>query len=240
MNVPRNPDYIHHHENHPKIPSIREAIFGMEDGMVSTMGAITGIAIGTGNHFTVVLAGLVIIAVESISMAVGSYLSSKSQREIEERKLEEERMEIQQYPVEEEEELVGMYVKDGWSEALSLKMAAEAAQNKDLMLKEMAYRELKVIPDVREEPRRNALIMGISYIIGGTIPVVPYFFSTTLSTVVPTSVCLTLVALFGMGAATTKFSKRVWWKAGFEMFFLAGVAALIGYVVGAAVEMYIK
>jgi len=236
--IHHNPDFIHH-QKQPKSSTIRELVFGMEDGMVSTMGAVTGIAIGSGNHYTVLLAGFVIIAVESISMGVGSYLSSKSKREIDERKLAEERIELKAYPKEEEEELVGMYVQDGWSKALAKKMAREASQNKDLFLQEMAYRELKVFPDELEEPKINALVMGSSYIIGGAIPLIPYFFSTSMSTVVPLSVVLTLCALFGLGAYTARFSKRSWWKAGLEMFTLAGVAAFVGYIVGAGVERFL-
>jgi VIT1/CCC1 family predicted Fe2+/Mn2+ transporter len=58
--------------------SIREIVFGLEDSLVSTLGAVTGIAAGTHDAYTVVLSGLVLIAVEAISMSAGSYLSSKS------------------------------------------------------------------------------------------------------------------------------------------------------------------
>ncbi len=58
--------------------SIREIIFGLEDSLVSTLGAVTGIAIGANNTYIVILSGLVLIAAESTSMAAGSYLSSKS------------------------------------------------------------------------------------------------------------------------------------------------------------------
>jgi len=238
MSIHHNPEFIHH-QKQPKSATIRELVFGMEDGMVSTMGAITGIAIGSGNHYTAVLAGLVIIAVESISMGVGSYLSSKSKREIDERKLAEERIELKKYPKEEEEELVGMYVDDGWTKPLAKQMAHEAAQNKELFLKEMAYRELKVFPDELEQPTKNAIVMGFSYILGGIIPLLPYFFSMTVSVVIPVSVVLTLAALFGLGAYTGRFSKRTWWKAGLEMFTLAGVAAFVGYIVGAGVEKFL-
>ena len=111
---------------------MRQLVFGMEDGMVSTLGSITGIAAATQNPFTTVLAGVVIVAVESISMAVGSYLSSKSVRAIDERKLDEEREELKSFPKEEEQELVGMYVHDGWPKPLAQTMASVAAKNKKL------------------------------------------------------------------------------------------------------------
>ena len=60
---------------------LREAVFGSQDGLVSTLGAITGIAAGTGSSGMVLLSGAVIVVVESLSMAAGSYLSSKSHRQ---------------------------------------------------------------------------------------------------------------------------------------------------------------
>lgn len=61
--------------------NIREIVFGLEDSLVSTLGAITGIAAGTGNAYVVILSGVVLIFVESLSMSAGSYLSSKSAAE---------------------------------------------------------------------------------------------------------------------------------------------------------------
>src|SRR3989344_7305440 len=89
MGIHHNPDFIHHQKNSLSVSIIREIVFGMEDGLVSTMGAVTGIAAASQNHFIVILSGVVIIAVESISMGVGSYLSTKSERAMEERILAE-------------------------------------------------------------------------------------------------------------------------------------------------------
>lgn len=234
--IPVNHEYIHHKKPHVGA-LVREVVFGMEDGMVSTLGALTGIATGSNNHFFVVLSGFVIISVESISMAVGSYLSSKSERAIDERKLHEERMELKQYPEEEREELVGMYVKDGWPKTLAEEMALEASKNKKLFLQEMAYRELKIVPEKMERPLQNAVAMGISYVVGGVIPLLAYFF-LPLETAIVYSIVVTLVGLFILGVATTTFSHRVWWQAGLEMLFLAAAAAGIGYGVGRVVDIY--
>lgn len=234
MHVHHNPNYIHH-KNSARASQLRELVFGMEDGMVSTLGAVTGIAAATQDPFTTMLAGLVVIAVESISMGVGSYLSSKSVRAIAERKLHEEREEISAFPEEERAELVGMYVEDGWTRELAEKMAEEASQNKELILKEMALRELKIIPDDLENPLENGVIMGVSYVVGGAVPLVPYFiFSMGVS--IPVSIGITLVGLFLLGVYTASHSKRSWWKSGLEMFGLASAAALVGYVVGQLAE----
>lgn len=225
-----NPNYIHH-KNSAINSTLRELVFGVEDGMVSTMGAVTGIATGTGNHIIVVLSGFVIIAVESISMAVGSYISNKSEVEMKRRMIAEEKEEIRDHPVEEQEEMVRLFVKDGWPETLAQEMASQTGKDKKLMLKEMAYRELHIIPEGYGAPVKEGLTMLFSYVFGGAIPLAPYlFFEIEVALVV--SITATLIGLFILGVFTTKFSHRKWWKAGLEMLLLAGAAAGVGYAVG--------
>jgi vacuolar iron transporter family protein len=236
MSIEHNPDYIHH-QNPGQASFIREIVFGAEDGMVSTLGAVTGIAAATQDLFTTVLSGFVIIAVESISMGVGSYLSSKSEKEIDERKLYEERIELREFPEDERVELEEMYIEDGWPKKLAGEMSLVASQNHDLFLQEMAYRELSIIPDNLEHPIRNGFLMWISYIVGGLIPLVPYLI-LSFANAIPVSICVTLIGLFVLGSYTTKYTKRSWWKAGLEMLGLASAAAVVGYTVGQAVDIW--
>lgn len=231
-----NPNYIHHQKSTPSTSVFREVIFGMEDGLVSTMGAVTGIAAASHDHFIVVLSGVIIIAVESISMAVGSYLSTKSEKEIDERKLHEELTELREFPLEEEKELKEMYSVEGWPEELAIAMAKAASKDEKIFLQEMAFRELKIIPEKLEHPLKNGIAMGVSYIVGGAIPLIPYILFTNSLQAIPVSVGLTLCALFALGVYTTKFSKRSWWKAGLEMLALASAAGLVGYYVGQFVD----
>lgn len=227
-------DYLHHQKT---ISSdlVREMVFGLEDGMVSTLGAITGIATSTNNHFFVVLSGSVIIAVESISMAVGSYLSNNSEVAIDERIIAEEKDQIKKFPKEEKQEMIDLFVKDGWDLAMAQTMASEAAKNPKLMLREMSYRELNLVPDSHESPVKKGAIMFISYVIGGFIPLTPYILLPVKEAIV-VSIPVTMIGLFALGALTTKYSARKWWKAGLEMMALASAAAVIGYVVGQLVD----
>ncbi|MEK7123898.1 MAG: VIT1/CCC1 transporter family protein [Patescibacteria group bacterium] len=87
----KNPD------NSNKIKKIltdntRDIVFGFEDGFVSTLGTITGIAAATYDAYIVILSGAVLILVESVSMAAGSYLSSKSQKEVVGEKIDEKNL----------------------------------------------------------------------------------------------------------------------------------------------------
>lgn len=229
-----NINYIHHQDSRI-LPMIREVVFGMEDGMVSTLGALTGIATATNDHFTIVLSGLVVIAVESISMGVGSYLSNKSEKDVNHRKITEEKEELKEFPEEERHELRDIYIKDGWPAQFALEMATIASKNKKLFLQEMIVHELNIPNGHSHTSLRNGIFMFFSYLIGGAIPLVPYLLMP-IGFSIPVSISITLVGLFLLGVGTTKFTKRIWWKAGLEMFGLASVAALVGYGVGQLVD----
>lgn len=225
-----NKDYIHH-QHSQVVSSFREVVFGMEDGMVSTLGAISGIAIGSQDQFTVVLAGCVIIAVESISMGMGSYISNLSDKEIKKRKLYEERQEIENFPKREAKELVDMYVKDGWPEDLARQMSQAASSDKKLMLKEMAYRELQVSLEEGASPVRGGIFMFFAYILGGLIPLFAYFI-LPISTAIYISIIITLIGLFLLGVGTTRYTKSNWFKSGIRIFVLGGIALLAGFIIG--------
>ena len=230
----QNKNYIHH-QNSRIVSVFREIIFGMEDGMVSTLGAITGIAAGSRNHFVVLLAGFVIISVESISMGIGSYLSNKSESEIIARKLSEEENEINDFPEREKEELKMIYLKAGWSAGLAAKMAEEAGLDKKLMLKEMAYRELDVSPNNDRQTLGRGFFMFFSYVIGGMVPLFAYLI-LPIASAVYLSVVITLIALFCLGVLTTRYTKRSWLKTGLRMLLLGGVALVVGLAVSRLVN----
>jgi len=210
---------------------LRDAVFGTQDGLISTLGALTGIAAGTGNNKAVLVAGFVIIVVESLSMAAGSYLSSKSQREYLERLLKEEEEEIARDPEGERQELWEMYRSRGYADAEIEIIVKRLMSNPKLLLEDMAHKELGISPEALEEPLGNALVMGTTYVIGGLVPVVPYLV-LPMATAMPLSIGGTFVALFAFGGLKGRIVKQSWWVSGLEMLMVAGVAALAGFLIG--------
>jgi len=228
-----NTNFIHNQKS-GLLDNIRELVFGAQDGMVSTLGALTGIAIGSNNQFFIILSGFVIVTVEAVSMGIGSYISTKSVRDIDKLKLEEEKSELKKDPEREKKELVQIYVKEGWSLLLAEEMALEVSKNQNLFLREMAHRELGINKHP-ELPLRSAFFMFFSYVVWGFIPVLPYLF-LPISSAIILSIGVTLISLFFLGSMTTKFTKRLWWKAGIEMFLIASIAVVVGLIVGNAVN----
>lgn len=220
--------------------SMREIVFGLEDGIVSTLGALTGIAAGVMELNIIVLAGFVIIFVESLSMAAGTYLSSKSQNEMEEKILAEERLEIEQDPEGETEELREFYRERGFMEDEVEILVKRITSDKELWLEEMAYKELGLIPNKEKTQVRDALFMGVSYIVGGCIPLSLYFV-LPLPTAIAASVVLSISMLFIVGFIKGKLVGVHSVKSGLEMMLISLAAAGIGYavsqIVGRVVEL---
>ncbi len=229
-----NKDYIHH-QNSPIANVLREIVFGLEDGMVSTLGSITGIAIGSNNHATVILAGAVIISVESISMGIGSYLSNLSEEEMNARKIKEEKEELKNSRPEEIEELYQIYLKDGWSPDLAKQMSAEASKNESLILNEMITRELKIQPSEESISIKGGFYMFFAYILGGLIPLCAYFV-LPIKQALPISIVITLLGLFVLGMSMTKFTKQPLLKSGMRILIMGGIALVAGLLAGLFLE----
>ena len=227
---------IYDHQRNTSIGStIREVVFGLEDGMVSTLGAITGIAIGSQDQYTVILSGAVIIAVESFSMGIGSYISNRSEFEVNQRRIEEEKEEISKFPEQEKEELLQMFIRDGWPSDLAKTMSETALKDPNLMLTEMTHRELLITHASARDAIRNSVFMFFSYIIGGLFALAAYLF-VPIQNAMPISVIVTLIGLFGIGAFTTKYSKASWIKAGGRVLFLGLIALVVGYLIGGLIS----
>lgn len=199
--------------------------------MVSTLGAITGIAIGSQDHFMVILSGTVIIAVESISMSIGSYISNRSEYEVNQRRIEEEKEEIAEFPEEERAELVELFIRDGWPDELAKEMAEVASKKPGLMLTEMVHRELLIAQPSAFHAFKNSILMFVSYVIGGFLPLVAYLL-LPIKSAMPISVVVTLAGLFGIGVITSKYSKVAWYKAGGRVLLLGIAALVVGFLLG--------
>ena len=231
----------HAHEHHGVgnvRTTLREAVFGVQDGLISTLGALTGIAAGTRDAKAVVVAGFVIIVVESLSMAAGSYLSSKSQREYLERLLKEEEEEIIRNPEGERQEIVDMYRLRGFTDPEIDMIARRLMSNPKLLLEDMAHKELGISPTSLEEPLGNAFVMGTTYVAGGLIPVLCYL-ALPIQTALPVSIGGTFAALFLFGGLKGRIVQQNWWRSGLEMVSVAGMAALAGWLIGRVVDRWI-
>lgn len=211
--------------------SIRELIFGLEDGIVSTGGAVIGIAAGTGDRKVVILSGVVIVIVEALSMAAGTYLSSKSKKQMLERRIRDEKEEIEETPEQEKDELRAIYRERGFNDEEISILLRRITKNKDLWLEEMACKELGIGLGELDEPKGGAAVMWVAYTAGGFIPVIP-FFLFGVNTAIVIAFVLALVALFSLGWWKARVTKTPVLRGALEMTAIAASAGIAGFVIG--------
>lgn len=216
---------------------IREIVFGFEDSLVSTLGVITGVAAGTQNAKIVIMTGCVLIVVEALSMAAGSYLSSKSAREVFESRKRQDGSRMLQTRLSDSESIEDALKAKKFSNVQIAKILDALSNERSLWIREIHRCEYRFAPAVSSSPVAAGVVMGVFYLFGGLFPLSPYFFFNVNEAIIP-SVGLTIFALFGLGFAKAKFVGGHALKSGFEMALVSMTAALIGFVIGRIVSSY--
>ncbi len=204
---------------------ISGAIYGANDGLSAVFGIVAGVSGATGGSTFVLTAGLSGAVASALSMATGAFLADRSQSEVVQANVAQERKEIEEHPEEEREELSLFYQLKGLDAAFADELAAKLSENPEAMLKVLAVEELGGA-DTGGNPVQSALAAGISTFIGAMVPVIPFFFLRGTTAVLVAAI-VSLIAHFLVGAAKSLFTLRKWWSAGLEM-------TLAGVIVGGA------
>jgi VIT1/CCC1 family predicted Fe2+/Mn2+ transporter len=215
-----------------KSGALRAAIFGMNDGLVSNLSLIFGVA-GSGlAGEVVVIAGFAGLLAGAFSMGAGEYVSMKVQREVFEQLIHKEAHEIATQPEEEVQELAQIYQRKGIDPETAERIAGEVMKDPEVALETHAREELGI--DMEEGLGSPWAAAGSSFVmfsIGALVPLVPFLFTSGERAVV-ISACLSGVTLFGVGGAMTVLTGRGFVLSGARMLAIGAVAAAITYGVG--------
>lgn len=215
----------------PKGRAVREVVFGMHDGLITTLGFLSGVNAATASWRLIVIAGLAEAFAQTLAMGFGAYLSTKSEREFYQREIARERLEIETAPENEREEMRQIYRSKGFSDDEIEIMVTRLTANRDLWLKAMMTEELGLIEERFDNPLRVGLLIGASSLVGAFLPIFPYFF-LDLSWAFTASVAVAASALFATGAGKTVLTRKVWWRSGLEMMGIGLLVAVAGYGIG--------
>jgi VIT1/CCC1 family predicted Fe2+/Mn2+ transporter len=211
---------------------IREAIFGAQDGLVSTLAVVSTVAGASSDRFVVLIAGIASGLAGIFSMAAGEYIGSKSQREIFDAQIVDERDEVRHRPGEAEAEIAFMLEEDGLPREAAVHVASIMAEHPEVMLKTMVEKELGLVVEPDEgSPLQGALVMGGAFGLGVIPPLLPHVFLTGGAAVVA-SVVATLAVLFGVGVVKSRWTHRGWFASGLEILVIGALAGVVGYFFG--------
>lgn len=212
---------------------IRDVIFGMNDGLLSTFSLVAGVTGAAVSNSIVLLAGLAGAVAGAISMAAGAFVSVKAEKEVMEKHLESEKREIETMPETEMEELALMYELKGIDKKRAKKISKQIMANKDVALETMAREELGFAPGQLGSPFKAGIASGISFSIGAAVPILPFIFLGAIAFKV--AIILSLSSFFIIGAGRTLVTGKNAFKSGLEMFLIGTGAAIITYLIGSLI-----
>ncbi|MEQ1718743.1 MAG: VIT1/CCC1 transporter family protein [Hyphomicrobium sp.] len=211
--------------------SLRAAVFGANDGLVSNTCLVMGVAGAAVEPKMILVSGVAGLLAGAFSMAAGEYISMLSQREMFEHQIAQERAELERYPEEEAEELALIYAARGIPIEDARKIATRLIADKEKALDTLAREELGLNPDDLGSPWGAAFYSFIAFAAGAILPLIPFLLGATGNGIYIAS-ALSAVALFGVGAALSLFSGRNAVFGGARMLAIGAVAATATFFIG--------
>jgi vacuolar iron transporter family protein len=185
--------------------SLRAAVFGVNDGLVSNASLILGVSGAAGDSAAVLIAGAAGLLAGALSMAAGEYISVKTQREMFEHQISEERDELAEYPAEEAAELALIYEARGLSREDARRFATQLVADPARALDTLAREELGLDPGGLGSPLGAALASFLSFALGALVPLAPFLIFGPAAAL-PAAIAITALALFSVGAAISLFT----------------------------------
>ncbi|MDP6139317.1 MAG: VIT1/CCC1 transporter family protein [Candidatus Woesearchaeota archaeon] len=222
---------LHKHEG----SYVGDFVFGAIDGSITTFAVVSGVAGAALSANIVIILGLANLIADGFSMAIGNYLSSKSDIEFAQRERKREEWEVEHYPKGEIAEIRQIFKRKGFKGKQLEDAVKTITSNKKVWVDTMMVDELNLIEE-KTSPAKKGMVTFVSFLVVGAIPLLPYFisfFSETVKAIVfPLAVILTLIAFFFIGAAKIYVTGKNWFKSGMQTLLIGSAAAIIAYAIG--------
>lgn len=215
--------------------ALRAAVLGANDGLVSNMSLVMGVAGAAVSNDTILLTGCAGLLAGAISMALGEWLSVQSSKELYENQIALETAELEASPEEEKKELSLLYQAKGMTLEEANKLANKAFETKDSAIETLITEELGINKEELEGSAWEAAITSfVLFAIGAIIPLYPFMFLDGMNAIY-LSVGSSVIGLFGIGAAITLFTGKSVIFSGMRQVIFGLVAAAVTYGIGSLI-----
>jgi vacuolar iron transporter family protein len=215
-----------HNEEHLKSSdALRDIVIGMSDGLTVPFALAAGLSGAVDSTHIILIAGIAEIAAGSIAMGLGGYLAGKTEQDHYHSEEKREYYEVENLRPREIEETKEFFANIGLSKELQEKATEEISQDKKQWVDFMMKYELGL---EKPDPRRatkSALNIGLSYIVGGLVPLSPYFFVQSPVEGLRISVVVTLICLFIFGWFKSKITGINPWSGALRVALIGAAAA---------------
>ena len=211
---------------------VGDAIYGINDGLGSIFGIVSGVAGATlGNSHFVLIAGLAGMIASALSMGSGAYLAAKSEREIYEAAFAREKDSVEHNEPEAREILSLTYQVRGFPVEDADRLVEHLASDRSQLVQALARERLNTSQEGLRNPLTAALSGAVSTAIGAFVPIIPFFFMAGLPAVLMAAL-ISLLAHFAVGAAKSLITIRSWWSSGLEMTLVGAIEGIVTYFIG--------
>ncbi|MEO6671254.1 MAG: VIT1/CCC1 transporter family protein [Ferruginibacter sp.] len=227
-----------HPESHLKSSDfLKDVVIGMSDGLTVPFALAAGLTGAVGSSAIIVIAGIAEIAAGSIAMGLGGYLAGKTEQDHYRSEVKREHHEVEHLREREIQETKEFFANIGLSEEIQNKATEEIARDKDRWVDFMMKYELGLEKPDPKRATKSALNIGLSYVVGGIIPLSPYFFIPLSSEALKYSVVATLACLFIFGYFKSRITgvNAIW--GAIRVMMIGAVAAAAAFGVAKIFEM---
>lgn len=221
----------HKHTSFNSASNLRAAVFGINDGLISNMSLLLGVAGASVDSHYILITGVAGLLAGACSMGAGEYISVRSQREVFEYQIAIEAQELKEYPEEEMEELNLIYQARGIPPAEAEKLARIMIENPETGLDTLAREELGLNPDDLVSPVGAMLSSFFAFAFGAIVPLLPFLFLQSVWNL-EISMALTGITLFGVGAVLSLFTNKNPILLGLRMMLIGAVAGTLTFFIG--------
>jgi VIT1/CCC1 family predicted Fe2+/Mn2+ transporter len=211
--------------------TLRAAIFGVNDGLVSNLSLVIGVAGADPDGRFISVAGVAGLLAGAFSMGAGEFVSVTSQRELFERQIALEKEELESDPEQERRELALIYRAKGLGVEEAERLSTRILADRGVALETLAREELGLNPEELGAPYRVAVSSFLAFASGAIIPVIPFLFGSSWWHF-GTALALSGLALFAVGAGVSLFTGRSTLFSGGRQLLIGAVAAAVTYTIG--------
>ena len=232
-----NEAHLHLEEHLQSSDLLTDIVIGMSDGLTVPFALAAGLSGAVeGNVNLIWIAGIAEIAAGSIAMGLGGFLAGKTEQDHYASELKNEYWELVHKREVEIEEVRKVFLEWGLSASTAEEATQEIIKDDKRWVDFMMKHELGLTEPDPKRARRSAFNIGFSYIVGGLIPLTPYFFVEGAIEGLKISAMITLVCLFIFGFFKSKITGINPWLGGLKVMMIGALAASAAFGIAKLIQ----
>lgn len=229
--------HLHLEEHMQSSDVLTDIVIGMSDGLTVPFALAAGLSGAVGDHVSLIwIAGVAEVAAGSIAMGLGGYLAGKTEIDHYNSELKKEYWELEHKREREIQEVRDVFLQWGLSKETAEEATQEIIKDDKRWVEFMMKFELGLEKPDPKRARKSAFNIGLSYIVGGMVPLMPYFFVTNSIDGLKISAVITLVCLYIFGFFKSKMTGINPWLGGVKVMFIGAIAAAAAFSIAKLIQ----